>query len=97
MYLRLILVSSSATGKNFSAMPSKEQNLLHPKKLLLSKWTAAQPTHKRKHFLVSKVITPELPEDAIEFVELEAVFDQYVITIPWRELKNAEIWRQGWV
>lgn len=78
-------------------MPSKELNQLSPKKLLLSKWTAVQPTHKRKHFLVSKVIAPELPEGAIEFVELEAVFDQQVRTIPWRELKDTEIWRQGWV
>ncbi|MBU3620806.1 TIGR02450 family Trp-rich protein [Polynucleobacter sp. CS-Odin-A6] len=78
-------------------MPSKEQNPLNPKKLLLSKWTAVQPTHKRKHFLVSKVILPELPDGAIEFVELEAVFDQQIRTIPWRELKNAEIWLQGWV
>jgi tryptophan-rich hypothetical protein len=97
MSSRLTLASSLATGKNFSAMPSKEQNPLNPKKLLLSKWTAVQPIQKRKHFLVSKVITPELPEDAIEFVELEAVFDQHVTTIPWRELKNTEIWRQGWV
>jgi len=78
-------------------MPSKELNPLNPKKLLLSKWTAVQPTHKRKHFLVSKVIAPELPEGAIEFVELEAVFDQQVRTIPWRELKDPKIWRQGWV
>ena len=78
-------------------MNSKEQNLLSPKKLLLTKWTAVKPLHKRKHFLVSKVILPELAEQAIEFVELEAVFDQHIRIIPWRELKDAEIWRQGWV
>lgn len=82
---------------NFSAMSSKEQNLLSPKKLLLSKWTAVKPSHKRKHFLVSKVILPELPETAIEFVELEAIFDQYSQIIPWRELKDSGIWLQGWV
>lgn len=78
-------------------MPSKEQNPLNPKKLLLSKWTAAKPTHKRKHFLVSKVILPETPEAAIEFIELEAVFDQSVQVIAWRDLKDREIWLQGWV
>jgi tryptophan-rich hypothetical protein len=78
-------------------MPSKEQNLLSPKKLLLSKWTAVKPSHKRKHFLVSRVILPELPESPIEFVELEAVFDKKSYTIPWRELKDTEIWLQGWV
>ena len=29
---------------------------------------------KQKHFLVSKVIQPELPNDPIEIVEIEAVF-----------------------
>jgi tryptophan-rich hypothetical protein len=82
---------------NFDVMNSKEQNSLSPKKLLLSKWTAVNPSHKRKHFLVSKVILPELPEAAIEFVELEAVFDQHSQIIPWRELKDTEVWLQGWL
>ena len=78
-------------------MPSKEQNFLNPKKLLLSKWTAVKPSHKRKHFLVSKVILPELPDGAIEFVEIEAVFDKKIELIPWRQLKDTEIWLQGWL
>ncbi|MBU3597822.1 TIGR02450 family Trp-rich protein [Polynucleobacter bastaniensis] len=78
-------------------MSSKELNLISPKKLLLSKWTAVKPSHKRKHFLVSKVILPELPEVAIEFVVLEAVFDQHSQIIPWRELKDTNTWLQGWV
>ncbi|WP_251368595.1 TIGR02450 family Trp-rich protein [Polynucleobacter sp. AP-Ainpum-60-G11] len=82
---------------NFSAMPSKQQNPLNPKKLLLSKWTAVKPSHKRKHFLVSKVILPELPDAAIEFIELEAVFDKSTQVIPWRDLKETDIWLQGWV
>ena len=91
------LASSLVMQMNFSAMPFKKINLLSPKKLLLSKWTAVHPVNKRKHFLVSKVILPELPEEAIEFVELEAVFDKEVQTISWRDLKNADIWLQGWV
>lgn len=82
---------------NLSAMPSKQQNPLNPKKLLLSKWTAVKPSHKRKHFLVSKVILPELPDAPIEFIELEAVFDKSTQVIPWRDLKETEIWLQGWV
>jgi tryptophan-rich hypothetical protein len=82
---------------NFSAMPSKQQNPLNPKKLLLSKWTAVKPSHKRKHFLVSKVILPELPDAPIEFIELEAVFDKSTQVIPWRDLKETDIWLQGWV
>ena len=82
---------------NFSAMPSKQQNPLNPKKLLLSKWTAVKPSNKRKHFLVSKVILPDLPDAAIEFIELEAVFDKSIQVIPWRDLKETDIWLQGWV
>ena len=32
---------------------------LNPKKLLLSKWTAATPHKKEKHFIVVKLIQPE--------------------------------------
>ncbi len=97
MSLHLARANSLATQKNFSAMPSKDQNPLNPKKLLLSKWTAVKPSHKRKHFLVSKVILPELPEGVIELVEIEAVFDKKLQVIPWRDLKNSAIWLQGWV
>jgi hypothetical protein len=43
-------------------------NPLNPKKLLLTKWTAVTPVAKQKHFLVSKVIQPELPTNPIEMV-----------------------------
>jgi tryptophan-rich hypothetical protein len=72
-------------------------NPLNPKKLLLSKWTAVTPIAKQKHFLVSKVIEPPQPNDAIEFVELEAVFSKATQTIKWRDLQNDKVWRQGWV
>ena len=49
-------------------------NPLNPKKLLLTKWTAVQPVAKQKHFMVSKVIQPELPTDPIERLQIEAVF-----------------------
>jgi len=78
-------------------MPSKQKNLLSPKKLLLTKWTAVHPSDKRKHFLVSKVILPDPPQQAIEYVELEAVFDKQIQRILWRELSNSAVWLQGWV
>jgi len=78
-------------------MPCKQKNLLSPKKLMLTKWTAVHPSNKRKHFLVSKVILPDLPGQAIEFVELEAVFDKHIQRISWRELSNSAVWLQGWV
>jgi tryptophan-rich hypothetical protein len=52
---------------------------------------------KQKHFLVSRVIEPELPTDAIERVEIEAVFSKAVQVISWRELQDDSVWRQGWV
>ena len=72
-------------------------NKLSPKKLLLTKWTAVKPITKQKHFLVSKVIKPEEPNDPIELVEIEAVFSKATQIISWRELQDDSVWRQGWV
>jgi tryptophan-rich hypothetical protein len=71
-------------------------NKINPKKLLLSKWTAVHPIAKQKHFLVSKVILPEAPDEKIEFVEIEAVYSKKTRQIPWRNLLNGEEWLQGW-
>jgi tryptophan-rich hypothetical protein len=72
-------------------------NPLNPKKLLLTKRTAVKPVAKQKHFLVSRVIEPELPTDPIEQVEIEAVFSKAVQEIAWRDLQDDSVWRQGWV
>ncbi len=72
-------------------------NPLNPKKLLLSKWTAVTPVAKQKHFLVSRVIKPEMPTDPIELVEIESVFSKATQVIAWRDLQDADFWRQGWV
>ena len=72
-------------------------NPLNPKKLLLTEWTAVTPLAKQKHFLVSRVIKPELPTEPIELVEIESVFSQATQVIPWRDLQNEGVWRQGCV
>jgi tryptophan-rich hypothetical protein len=72
-------------------------NPLNPKKLHLTKWTAVTPVAKQKHFLVSRVIQPELPTDPIALVEVEAVFSKTTQIIAWRELQDDSVWRQGWV
>ncbi len=72
-------------------------NLLNPKKLLLTKWTAVKPIAKQKHFLVSRVIQPDLPTDPVVSVEIEAVFSRAIQVIAWRELQDYSVWRQGWV
>lgn len=71
-------------------------NRLSPKKLLLTKWTAIEPIAKQKHFLVSKVILPEPPSEAIEFVEIEAVYSKKTTIIAWRDLTDSDRWLQGW-
>jgi hypothetical protein len=102
-------------------------NPLHPKKLLLTKWTAVQPVARQKHFIVTKVLEPEAAEGAItdqghddqpqgiadhqgdlqarkttttpriEWIDIEAVHSGAVRRIPWRELRDTALWRQGWV
>ncbi|WP_374535729.1 TIGR02450 family Trp-rich protein [Chitinimonas taiwanensis] len=71
-------------------------NRLQPKKLLLSKWTAVQPQQREKHFLVSKVIQPEDPLAAIEWIALEAVLTKRVQILRWQALKDEAVWRAGW-
>lgn len=69
---------------------------LNPKKLLLSKWTAATPHNKEKHFIVAKVIQPEIPATQIEHIEMEAVYSQRHFILPWHELTDESQWLQGW-
>jgi hypothetical protein len=59
-----------------------------------------RPVAKNKHFLVAKIIKPEfvdLPDSALEWIELEAVFSKTVIRMRWQELRDTSVWRQGWV
>jgi tryptophan-rich hypothetical protein len=72
-------------------------NPLNPKKLLLTKWTAVTPVAKQKHFLISRVIQPELVTDPVVSVEIEAVFSKATQVIAWRDLQDESVWRQGWV
>ena len=72
-------------------------NPLNPKKLLLSKWTAVQPIRKDKHFLVTKVVAPEVEGDKTEWVDIEAVLSRSAQRVAWRDLQNDEVWKQGWV
>ena len=72
-------------------------NPLNPKKLLLSKWTAAQPIDKDKHFLVTKVVAPEVEGEKTQWVDIEAVFSRSTQRVAWRALQNDDVWKQGWV
>ena len=72
-------------------------NAVHPKKLLLTKWTATVPVGRDKHFLVALVVLPEPPGAPVERVEIEAVHAKRRQCIAWRELRDDSRWRQGWV
>lgn len=72
-------------------------NPLHPKKLLLSKWTALAPVNKEKHFLVTRVVEPDEPGGVVEWVDIDAVHSRQTRRIAWKTLRDDTLWRQGWV
>ncbi len=72
------------------------ENRVSPKKLLLTKWTAAAPRDKEKHFLVVAVVEPQTPGDPIVDIDLEAAMTGRITRMPWRELKDSTKWKQGW-
>ena len=48
-------------------------NLLNPKKLLLTKWTAVKPVAMQKHFLISRVIEPEQRSGSVDLNKLTPI------------------------
>ncbi len=70
-------------------------NQINPMKLLNSKWTAANPVNKEKHFLVTEVEFDEAGESVISCV-IEAVLTKRAIAIQWQDLKDTSLWVQGW-
>lgn len=69
-------------------------NRINPAKLLLSKWTAADPRHKEKHFLVTELFRDD--EGTVLDIELQAILTRRAERLPWQTLKNAEDWKIGW-
>ncbi|MBC3272567.1 TIGR02450 family Trp-rich protein [Pseudomonas sp. SWRI81] len=69
-------------------------NRINPRKLLLSKWTAAHPQNREKHFLVTELIRDE--DGTVLEVELQAVLTQRSERLDWRTLQNNEHWLPGW-
>ena len=67
---------------------------LDPRKLLLSKWTAAHPVNREKHFLVTALFRDE--EGTVIDIELQAVLTQRTERLAWQHLQNAETWLLGW-
>jgi tryptophan-rich hypothetical protein len=69
-------------------------NRLNPAKLLLSKWTAAQPKNRERHFLVTQLFRDE--DGTVLEVELQAVLTQRSERIDWQTLKDSNTWLLGW-
>jgi len=69
-------------------------NRLNPRKLLLSKWTAAQPQQREKHFLVTELFCDE--EGTVLEIELQAVLTRRCQRQGWQTLQNDSEWRMGW-
>ena len=69
-------------------------NRINPAKLLLSKWTAAHPRNKEKHFLVTELFVDD--EGIVLEVELQAVMTRRAERLAWQTLQNAEDWQIGW-
>ena len=69
---------------------------LQSAKLLLSKWTAAVPVNREKHFIVSALVAPVAPGMQVEAITMEAVLTGRSFILRWRELNDAAQWLQGW-
>ncbi|WP_025131847.1 TIGR02450 family Trp-rich protein [Pseudomonas sp. PH1b] len=69
-------------------------NRINPRKLLLSKWTAARPQHREKHFLVSQLFHDE--QGIVLDIELQAVLTRRCQRMSWQDLQNDSDWRMGW-
>jgi len=69
-------------------------NRLNPRKLLLSKWTAALPQNREKHFLVSELFCDE--EGTVLEIELQAVLTRRCQRLNWQDLQNDSAWQMGW-
>lgn len=83
-------------GQPGSARKAIKPVRLQVAKLLRSKWTAAQPVNKEKHFIVTALIEPELPDAPVELVTIEAVMSRRSVTLHWRALTDQSQWLQGW-
>ncbi|WP_285425586.1 TIGR02450 family Trp-rich protein [Pseudomonas sp. efr-133-TYG-103a] len=69
-------------------------NRLNPQKLLLSKWTAAHPQNREKHFLVTELFRDE--EGTVLEIELQAVLTKRGERMAWQALTDDQSWRMGW-
>lgn len=69
-------------------------NRINPDKLLMSKWTAVRPSHKERHFMVTRLYYQA--DDRVSTCLLEAVLTRNSYRLPWADLKDETKWQPGW-
>ncbi|HHT00368.1 MAG TPA: TIGR02450 family Trp-rich protein [Thiomicrospira sp.] len=69
-------------------------NQFNPKKLLNSKWTAVNPVHKERHFIVTQLNQDE--EGKVLSVQIEALINHKTYDVLPESLKASCDWLQGW-
>jgi len=69
-------------------------NRFNPQKLLGSKWTAAIPRQREKHFMVVSLQRDEM--DRVTGCELQALINHNSYTIDWALLRDSQSWQMGW-
>lgn len=77
---------ADSESASFSRKPKRAALRLNAKKLLLSRGTAANPQHKETHFIVRKLIEPDMPAAHIEMIEIEATYSKRSFALPWCDL-----------
>ncbi len=80
----------------FQPKPNRAALRLNAKKLLLTKWTAAKPQNKEKHFIVTSLIEPNVPDAQIEMIDLVATYSKRSFAVQRRELTDQSKWMPGW-
>jgi tryptophan-rich hypothetical protein len=73
----------------------QSRNPVNRKKLPMSKWTAASPVDREKHFLVVDWVRNDEGEPTERLI-VEAVLTQRLREIHWRDLEDPRLWRVGW-
>lgn len=69
-------------------------NRVHPDKLEQSKWTAVNPVHGEKHFLIVQTFRDRYGH--VQDVLLEAVLTRKRRRLHWRTLNDDDVWLPGW-
>ena len=77
-------------------MPASALQSPTVRRLLGSKWTAAEPKDRDKHFTVVHLRAENAEGRASVTAELEALISRRSHLVPIEDLKDRERWHAGW-